>query len=90
MMSPRARFGAAALQDRLYAIGGSDGARDLDSVHFLEFESGKWKEAAPLKTARSSVGECAVQHFWAVEFVVTSLDIMYGFDFMHCCIHIVV
>ena len=57
MLTPRARFGAAALRGRLYAIGGSNGARDLDSVHYLSFESLKWKTAAPLKAARSSVGE---------------------------------
>ena len=57
MLTPRARFGAAALRGRMYAVGGSDGARDLDSVHYFSFESLKWKTAASLNTARSSCGE---------------------------------
>ena len=72
MLTPRARFGAAALRGRLYAVGGSDGARDLDSVHYLSFESLKWETAASLKTARSSVGELmglseSVGRQWASE-----------------------
>lgn len=56
MKNPRARFGAAAIGDRLYAIGGSDGTQDLDSVHCLDFSANKWKAIASLNVPRSSVG----------------------------------
>jgi hypothetical protein len=57
MLCARARFGAAALEGKLYVVGGSDGWRDLDSVHCLDFETGRWKAIAPLEAARSSVCE---------------------------------
>nr|KAG5686106.1 hypothetical protein BaRGS_013097 [Batillaria attramentaria] len=55
MLHPRARVGAAALNGRVYVVGGSDGTQDLNSVDYLDLEKQKWKTAVAMNAPRSSV-----------------------------------
>ena len=54
---PRARFGVAILGDTVFAIGGSDGRRELSSMETLSSKSQKWqKHESKLITPRSCFG----------------------------------
>ena len=55
MSRPRAGIGAAALDGRIYAIGGFDGASRLDIVEMFEPRMNAWSEAASLNSCRDGV-----------------------------------
>ncbi|XP_028169970.1 influenza virus NS1A-binding protein-like [Ostrinia furnacalis] len=57
LRGPRARFPAARLGDALFALGGSDGHADLDSVHALA--AGAWTVRARLPLARTHAAAAA-------------------------------
>ncbi|CAB3249340.1 unnamed protein product [Arctia plantaginis] len=57
MRGPRARFPAVALHDRVYAIGGSDGHTELDTMDV--FADGKWRGEARLPLALSHAAAVA-------------------------------
>ncbi|KAI8433011.1 hypothetical protein MSG28_013881 [Choristoneura fumiferana] len=61
MRRARARFPAARLADRVYAIGGSDGHVELDSVDAFEDDDkgGRWQACPPLPGARSHAAAAA-------------------------------
>ena len=53
MSGHRGYFGAAFVDDMLYAVGGRDSAyATLSSVEALDFRTGLWSDIAPLQTAR--------------------------------------
>lgn len=60
MRESRGRFKVAVLDDRVYAIGGSNGTTELDSVEMLDTEAGKWVKTPRLPLARSNMGVCTL------------------------------
>ncbi|EUD65280.1 hypothetical protein C922_04409 [Plasmodium inui San Antonio 1] len=52
----QARLGLSTVvfQDKLYAIGGSTGVKDLSSVEIYDFQTGEWKEGPSLNFSRSN------------------------------------
>ncbi|CAA9986627.1 kelch motif containing protein, putative [Plasmodium knowlesi strain H] len=52
----QARLGLATVvfQEKLYAIGGSTGVKDLSSVEIYDFETGEWTEGPSLNFSRSN------------------------------------
>lgn len=54
LTTPRARLAAVQLEDKVYALGGSDGKADLSSVEVFSNKSKVWKKlSSSLCTARS-------------------------------------
>lgn len=60
MSLARAGIGAAALDGRIYAIGGFDGAQRLDVVEMYEPRMNSWHDAASLNSCRDGV--CVVTY----------------------------
>ncbi|XP_015590524.1 influenza virus NS1A-binding protein homolog isoform X2 [Cephus cinctus] len=61
MREARGRFGIAVVNGKVYAIGGSNGSTELDTVEVLNPEAGwKWSAIANLPLARSNSGVCAL------------------------------
>lgn len=58
MLEARGRFGACAINNRVYAVGGSNGTTELAKVECYNPEKEKWSAVAPLPTAKSNAGEC--------------------------------
>lgn len=56
MREARGRFQIAVLNDNVYAIGGSNGTTELDTVEMLEPNSEKWAKVIRLPLARSNSG----------------------------------
>ena len=50
MNYPRGRFECAVLNDRLYACGGSDGRRELDTVEC--FDGSKWEPSTRMPQSK--------------------------------------
>lgn len=50
MPERRARFGAAVLNNEIYAVGGSSGSHDQCSVNRYSLANDKWSKAPPLPT----------------------------------------
>ena len=61
MREARGRFGIAVVNNKVYAIGGSNGSTELATVEVLDPENAtKWKTIASLPLARSNSGVCAL------------------------------
>ncbi|KRT80138.1 hypothetical protein AMK59_8821 [Oryctes borbonicus] len=58
MRQGRGRFQIAILGDKVYAIGGSNGTTELDTVEMLDLNVGKWIDLPRLPLARSNPGVC--------------------------------
>ncbi|KAI4467133.1 kelch protein [Holotrichia oblita] len=58
MRQGRGRFQIAILGDKVYAIGGSNGTTELDTVEMLDLNIGKWIDQPRLPLARSNPGVC--------------------------------
>lgn len=56
MREARGRFQIAMLADKVYAIGGSNGTTELDTVEMLEPNAQKWAKVTRLPLARSNSG----------------------------------
>lgn len=48
MLSPRRSFGICVFEGKVYAIGGNDGTRDLNSVEVYDPKTNIWSPAAPM------------------------------------------
>ena len=57
MRTPRGRFDVTQLNGAMYACGGSDGQKELDSAEVFDPAVGKWKWIDRLPSSRSSSGE---------------------------------
>lgn len=55
MATPRSKFGLAAVNGRLYAIGGAGAAGPLSSVEEYDPMKDRWSPMAPMKLARGSL-----------------------------------
>jgi influenza virus NS1A-binding protein len=61
MRENRGRFKIAVLNDKVYAIGGSNGTTELDSVEMLDLtKQEKWVKMPNLPLARSNMGVCTL------------------------------
>lgn len=60
MRESRGRAKIAVLDDKVYAIGGSNGTTELDSVEILDMNASKWVKAQKLSLARSNMGVCTL------------------------------
>lgn len=57
MRESRGRFKIAVVDRKVYAIGGSNGSTELDSVEMLDMENvGKWAKVPAMPIARSNMG----------------------------------
>ena len=67
-MTARRAFGAAVLQQKVYAVGGWNGAASqLDLVEVFDPAAQEWTVAAPLQVARSQHALLAVdEHLWVI------------------------
>ena len=55
MLSKRCRLGVAALNGKIYAVGGYDGSSTLNSVEIFDPITNKWSYASPMKVGRRRV-----------------------------------
>lgn len=62
MKESRGRFKIAVLNDKVYALGGSNGTTELESVEMLDLSIGKWVVMPPLPLARSNSGVCTLNN----------------------------
>ncbi|KAH1006398.1 hypothetical protein HUJ05_007137 [Dendroctonus ponderosae] len=61
MRESRGRFKIVVVNKKVYAIGGSNGSTELDSVEMLEMENiGKWAKVPAMPIARSNMGVTAL------------------------------
>ncbi|CAH1159086.1 unnamed protein product [Phyllotreta striolata] len=60
MRESRGRFKIVVLNEKVYAIGGSNGTTELDTVEMLDFSLGKWVKLPKMPLARSNMGVCAL------------------------------
>lgn len=60
MRENRGRFQIAVLEDKVYAIGGSNGTTELDSAEMLDINVGKWVKMPKMRLAKSNMGVCAL------------------------------
>lgn len=60
MRESRGRFQIAVIDDKVYAIGGSNGTTELDSVEMLDMSGSKWVKMPKMPLAKSHVGVCAL------------------------------
>ncbi|KAF2892512.1 hypothetical protein ILUMI_13656 [Ignelater luminosus] len=58
MREARGRFQIAIINDKVYAVGGSNGTTELDTVEMLDISVGKWTNLPKLPLARSNLGVC--------------------------------
>jgi len=63
MNKERGRFDASVVDNKVYAIGGSDGARDLNTAERFEPDGERWTKIAPMLNARSHHGVASVDGF---------------------------
>lgn len=56
MTNPRIRFEISVIDDRTYAIGGSDGMNELKSCEVFDMKTG-WQPMASMHRERSNFGE---------------------------------
>ncbi|CAH1163471.1 unnamed protein product [Phaedon cochleariae] len=61
MRESRGRFQIAVLDEKVYAIGGSNGTTELDSVEMLDLSIGKWVKMPKMPLARSNMGSCTLE-----------------------------
>jgi hypothetical protein len=55
MITPRRALAAVALPDGIYALGGYDGTKYLNSMEKLDISRGIWTELAPMKHPRCTL-----------------------------------
>ena len=60
---PRHQLGVTELNGRIFAVGGSDGAKRLNTVEYFNPKDDDWKYAKSLTTCRSGVGVCTHSGF---------------------------
>ena len=60
MAERRTRGAGAALNGKLYVVGGNTGFEALESVEVYDLQTNKWSLAAPMATARSAHGVAAL------------------------------
>lgn len=60
MRENRGRFKIAVVDEKVYAIGGSNGTTELDSAEMLDLSQNKWVKMPKLPLARSNMGVCAL------------------------------
>lgn len=58
MKENRGRFQIAVVEDKIYAIGGSNGTTELDSAEMLDITIGKWVKMPKMPLAKSNMGVC--------------------------------
>ena len=56
MPTRRGGHGLVVVDDRMYAVGGRNGAERPQRVDVYDFRSGRWSEAAPIPTPRDHIG----------------------------------
>lgn len=56
MKKARGRFDISAVNDCIYAVGGSDGQTELSSAEMYEPEANTWKQLPNCPVARSNAG----------------------------------
>lgn len=56
MKKARGRFDIAVANDNVYAVGGSDGQKELDSAEMYDPSENVWKQLPKLPVARSNAG----------------------------------
>ena len=52
---PRAFFGTVYIDERIYVVGGYDGAQELDQATYYSITADKWQPLPPLATARGGL-----------------------------------
>ena len=52
---PKAFFGAVYVDERIYVVGGYDGAQELDQATYYAVSTGKWQPLPPLATPRGGL-----------------------------------
>lgn len=57
MKVPRGRFNAAVINNKVYAVGGCDGQKELSSAEYWDPESNSWKQLPNLPAVRSHAGK---------------------------------
>ncbi len=60
MLTPRASFGTAVVDGKLYAIGGHDGTTSLAAVEMYDPETDEWTSREPMPMARNQFGIATV------------------------------
>ena len=67
MLSKRCRLGVAALNGKIYAVGGYDGSSFLKSVEMFDPRTNKWSFVASMNVTRSRVAVVAnMDRLWAI------------------------
>ena len=67
MLSKRCRLGVAALNGKIYAVGGYDGSSFLKSVEMFDPRNNKWTFVASMNVTRSRVAVVAnMDRLWAI------------------------
>ena len=67
MLSKRCRLGVAALNGKIYAVGGYDGSSFLKSVEVFDPMTNKWSYVSSMKVTRSRVAVVAnMDRLWAI------------------------
>lgn len=61
MRESRGRFQITVFEDKVYAIGGSNGTTELDSVEMLDINIGKWTKMPKMPLAKSNMGVCELK-----------------------------
>ena len=63
MRGPRGRFQIAVIDDKIvYAVCGSNGTNELDSIEKFSFDDNKWTKVTKLQFPRSNLGVCTLQN----------------------------
>lgn len=58
MKFPRGRFNAAVVNNKVYAVGGCDGQKELGSAEYWDPETNCWNKLPNLPAVRSHAGGC--------------------------------
>lgn len=61
MRESRGRFQIAVFEEKVYAIGGSNGTTELDSVEMLDSNINKWIKMPKMPLAKSNMGVCELE-----------------------------
>ena len=56
MNAARGRFDASMLLGKIYAVGGSDGTQELNTVECYDPNTDTWSDVTPMKYRRSNAG----------------------------------
>lgn len=89
MLSPRRALAAVALPDGVYALGGYDGTKYLNSMEKLDISRGIWTELAPMKHPRctlAAVSSPDCQFIYAIGgFNGTALNVVERYSIVEDC-----